>query len=114
MSLALLYGLAGIALVAMGLYAALAARHVLRRLLGLNVLGSGVFMMLVALASRSADSAERPDPVPLHHAAAAQLCNALGCQAQLCQHLVGVLPQRRRRVAQHGRVAGQAQRAGHA
>ncbi|MDO9149021.1 MAG: NADH-quinone oxidoreductase subunit K [Hydrogenophaga sp.] len=64
MSLALLYGLVGIALVAMGLYAALAARHVLRRLLGLNVLGSGVFMMLVALASRSADSAERPDPVP--------------------------------------------------
>lgn len=64
MSLALLYGLAGIALVAMGLYAALAARHVLRRLLGLNVLGSGVFMMLVALASRTTDSASRPDPVP--------------------------------------------------
>lgn len=64
MSLALLYGLAGIALVAMGLYAALAARHVLRRLLGLNVLGSGVFMMLVALASRTTDIATRPDPVP--------------------------------------------------
>ena len=64
MSLALLYGLAGIALVAMGLYAALAARHVLRRLLGLNVLGSGVFMMLVALASRASDIATRPDPVP--------------------------------------------------
>lgn len=64
MSLALLYGLAGIALVAMGLYAALAARHVLRRLLGLNVLGSGVFMMLVALAARTTDSAGRPDPVP--------------------------------------------------
>lgn len=64
MSLGLLYGLAGIALVAMGLYAALAARHVLRRLLGLNVLGSGVFMMLVALASRSSGHAGRPDPVP--------------------------------------------------
>ena len=64
MSLALLYGLAGIALVAMGLYAALAARHVLRRLLGLNVLGSGVFMMLVALASRTTDIATRPHPVP--------------------------------------------------
>ena len=64
MSLALLYGLAGIALVAMGLYAALAARHVLRRLLGLNVLGSGVFMMLVALASRTTDIATRPDPAP--------------------------------------------------
>lgn len=64
MTLALLYGLAGIVLVAMGLYAALAARHVLRRLLGLNVLGSGVFMMLVALASRSVAVAGRPDPVP--------------------------------------------------
>jgi multicomponent Na+:H+ antiporter subunit C len=64
MSLALLYGLAGIVLVAMGLYAALAARHVLRRLLGLNVLGSGVFMMLVALASRSVAVAGHPDPVP--------------------------------------------------
>ena len=64
MSLALLYGLAGIALVAMGLYAALAARHVLRRLLGLNVLGSGVFMMLVALASLTTGIATRPDPVP--------------------------------------------------
>ena len=36
----------------------------LRRLLGLNVLGSGVFMMLVALASRTTDIATRPDPVP--------------------------------------------------
>jgi multicomponent Na+:H+ antiporter subunit C len=64
MSLALLYGLVGIVLVAMGLYATLAARHVLRRLLGLNVLGSGVFMMLVALASRTSGIAGRPDPVP--------------------------------------------------
>lgn len=63
-SLPVLYGLAGIALVAMGLYTALAARHVLRRLLGLNVLGSGVFMMLVALASRATGTAGRPDPVP--------------------------------------------------
>jgi multicomponent Na+:H+ antiporter subunit C len=64
MSLALLYGLAGIVLVAIGLYATLAARHVLRRLLGLNVLGSGVFMMLVALASRASAITGRPDPVP--------------------------------------------------
>ena len=60
MSLALLYALAGIALVCLGLYAALAARHVLRRILALNVLGSGVFMMLIALSAR----AERPDPIP--------------------------------------------------
>lgn len=60
MSLALLYALAGIALVCLGLFAALCARHVLRRILALNVMGSGVFMMLVSLASR----AGRPDPIP--------------------------------------------------
>ena len=48
----------------MGLYATLAARHVLRRLVGLNVLGSGVFMMLVALAARTAATGGRPDPIP--------------------------------------------------
>lgn len=64
MTLALLYGMVGIVLAALGLYAALAARHVLRRLLGLNVLGTGVFMMLVALASRTTEIAGRPDPIP--------------------------------------------------
>jgi multicomponent Na+:H+ antiporter subunit C len=64
MSLALLYGLVGIGLVAMGLYAALAARHLLRRLLGFNVLGAGVFMLFIAHATRAVDAAGRPDPVP--------------------------------------------------
>jgi len=63
MSLALLYGLVGVALVGMGLYAALAARHLLRRLLGVNLLGGGVFLMLVALGARAAGTEGRADPV---------------------------------------------------
>lgn len=62
-SVALLYGLVGVALAGMGLYTALAARHLLRRLLGLNVLGAGVFMLLIALGARAAGEAGRPDPV---------------------------------------------------
>lgn len=64
MGIALLYGLAGIAVATMGLYATLVARHVLRRLIGLNVMGTGVFMMLVALAARAAQDGGRADPVP--------------------------------------------------
>lgn len=64
MSLALLYSLVGIGFVSMGLYAALVARHLLRRLLGFNVFGVGVFMLLIAHATRAIDTAGRPDPVP--------------------------------------------------
>jgi multicomponent Na+:H+ antiporter subunit C len=64
MSVALLYGLVGVALAGMGLYTALAARHLLRRLIGVNVLGAGVFMMLIALGARAAaGGAGRADPV---------------------------------------------------
>jgi len=63
MSVALLYGLVGVALAGMGLYTALAARHLLRRLLGFNVLGAGVFMLLIALGARATGAAGRADPV---------------------------------------------------
>ena len=51
---------AGAAVLCLGLFGFLAARHVLRRILALNVMGSGVFMMLVALAART----DPPDPIP--------------------------------------------------
>lgn len=60
MTTPLIYGLAGVLLVCLGLYGLLAARHVLRRILALNVLGLGVFMLLVSLAAR----AWPVDPVP--------------------------------------------------
>lgn len=56
-----LYALAGVALVFMGLAAVLLQSHLLRRLIAFNVMGSGVFLILLALApGRTADVA---DPV---------------------------------------------------
>lgn len=57
---ALIYGLAGVAVFCLGFYALIAARHVLRRILALNVLGVGVYMLLVSLAARS----DPIDPIP--------------------------------------------------
>jgi multicomponent Na+:H+ antiporter subunit C len=56
----IIYAFAGAAMLCIGLFAFLAARHVLRRILALNIMGSGVFMMLVALAART----DPPDPIP--------------------------------------------------
>jgi multicomponent Na+:H+ antiporter subunit C len=58
---ALLYGLAGVGLLSLGLYGVLAVDGQIRRVLSVNVMGTGVFMVLVALAARSADGP--PDPV---------------------------------------------------
>jgi multicomponent Na+:H+ antiporter subunit C len=58
---ALLYGLAGIGLVSLGLYGALTVDDRIRRIMSVNIMGTGVFMVLVALATRAADRA--PDPV---------------------------------------------------
>lgn len=52
-----LYTLLAAALVGIGLHGALVRRHLFRRVLALNVLGSGIFILLVS------GSAE-PDPVP--------------------------------------------------
>jgi multicomponent Na+:H+ antiporter subunit C len=46
----------------MGLYALLAYPHLLRKILGMNVMGIGVFMLFVALAYRGIG--QPPDPVP--------------------------------------------------
>lgn len=60
MSGALLYALAGAALFALGLHALLARAHLIRKILALNIMVSGVFLILVGLAQRSGT----PDPVP--------------------------------------------------
>lgn len=59
--IATMYTLTGAALCSLGLHAVLARRHLMRKVLALNVVSSGVFLVLVALAAR--DPA-RPDPVP--------------------------------------------------
>jgi multicomponent Na+:H+ antiporter subunit C len=57
-----LYALTGCVVMALGLRAALLHPSLLRRVLAINIMGTGVFMLLVAVAYRGPDLA--PDPVP--------------------------------------------------
>jgi multicomponent Na+:H+ antiporter subunit C len=59
-----LYGLLGAALVGLGLYGTLAGAGVLRRILGFNLLGGGVFLLFGAVARRGAGAGFAGDPVP--------------------------------------------------
>lgn len=47
------YALIGAGLFAFGLYALISHSHLLRKVLAINVMGSGVFLILVALTRRS-------------------------------------------------------------
>jgi multicomponent Na+:H+ antiporter subunit C len=58
-----LYALCGAALAAIGLYGLLAGPQLLRRILGFNVMGSGIFLLFGSMAARS-DAGAHPDPVP--------------------------------------------------
>jgi multicomponent Na+:H+ antiporter subunit C len=57
-----LYGLTGVALFSMGVYGVVTAVGLVRKVMALNVAGSGVFLFLVAMAQRVA--MPFPDPVP--------------------------------------------------
>ena len=56
------FALAGIGLFVLGLYALITHAHLLRKILAINIMGSGVFLVLVALAKRGGDAAA--DAVP--------------------------------------------------
>jgi multicomponent Na+:H+ antiporter subunit C len=58
-----LYALCGAALAGIGLYGLLAGPQLLRRILGFNVMGSGIFLLFGSLAARGGAAAP-PDPVP--------------------------------------------------
>lgn len=62
MNAAFLYALVGVGLFSLGLYALIVHAHLLRKILALNVMGNGVFLVLVALARRTGDA--QPDAVP--------------------------------------------------
>lgn len=55
-----LYALAGIALFGLGLHGLIARAQLVTRILALNVMSAGVFMLLIAIAARG----DSPDPVP--------------------------------------------------
>lgn len=58
---ATLYGLTGAGVVGIGLWGFLSLRHLLRRVLAFNVVGSGIFLMFGAAGMRGGGPA---DPVP--------------------------------------------------
>ena len=58
---ALPFALAGVVLFALGLHALLVRARLLRKVLAVNVAGTGVFLLLVAVAHRGDGP---PDPVP--------------------------------------------------
>jgi len=62
MTAPVIFGLVGVALFCMALYAVITAGHALRRVLAINVMCSGVFLVLVALARRT--PGPLPDPIP--------------------------------------------------
>ncbi len=62
MNAAFLYALVGAGLFSLGLYALIVYAHLLRKILAINIMGSGVFLVLVALAKRTGDAS--PDAVP--------------------------------------------------
>jgi multicomponent Na+:H+ antiporter subunit C len=55
-----LYALTGAALIGLGVYGLIAARHLLRRVVAFNVVGSGIFLYFGAAGARGG----APDPVP--------------------------------------------------
>jgi len=59
--MAFFYALTGVALFTLGLYALIIYAHLMRKILAINIMGSGVFLVLVALAARTQTV---PDPVP--------------------------------------------------
>jgi multicomponent Na+:H+ antiporter subunit C len=58
----LVYALAAAALSAVAIHAFLVRAHLIRRIIALNMLGAGVFLLLIAIARRAPDGP--PDPVP--------------------------------------------------
>lgn len=60
-----LYSLTGLALIAFGFFALIACSHPLRKILAINVMSSGIFLILVATAYHSGDGVGgHIDPVP--------------------------------------------------
>ncbi len=62
MTTALIYMMGGAALFLVGLHGLLRQEHLVRKLLGVNIMGNGVFVVFIATAYRNA--AAFPDPVP--------------------------------------------------
>jgi len=61
---ATLFGVAGAVLVGLGVYGLIVSPQPLRKLLALNVIGTGAFLLFGTVARRGADAGLPADPVP--------------------------------------------------
>jgi multicomponent Na+:H+ antiporter subunit C len=57
-----IFAVCGILLFSIGFYGVIICRHLLRRILALNLMATGAFLVLVALARRTPGG--QPDPIP--------------------------------------------------
>ena len=57
-----IYGLASVLIFSIGLYGFIVQPHLVRKILAMNIMGSGIFLLLVSAARR--DMSAAPDPVP--------------------------------------------------
>ena len=57
----MVYAATSIALIGLGLYALIVRRHMIRRLMAVNIMGTGIFVLFIAMASRARDGT---DPLP--------------------------------------------------
>ncbi len=57
-----LYALISMLLFTIGLYGFIAHAHLVRKILAMNIMGSGIFLLLISAARR--DPEALPDPVP--------------------------------------------------
>jgi multicomponent Na+:H+ antiporter subunit C len=64
LSTASLFGLCGAALAGIGLFCVIAQHDLLRRIIGFNILGAGIFLVFGAVARRGAGAGFPGDPVP--------------------------------------------------
>ncbi len=62
MTVSFLYALVGIGLFVLGLHGLIVRAHLLRKILAINVMGSGIFLVFIALAKRTASGL--PDAIP--------------------------------------------------
>jgi multicomponent Na+:H+ antiporter subunit C len=57
-----IYSLAAALLICLGIHGVVIRRHLLRKVMSLNIISGGVFLLLIATAYRNQDPG--PDPVP--------------------------------------------------
>lgn len=62
MSTFLLFSLTAVALICLGVHGLIIRRHLLRKVMALNIISGGIFLLLISTAYRN--RAEAADPIP--------------------------------------------------